>query len=151
MALTGDTGNGTTLTFSANMGFGASSATMDCINITQGQHTVGVVDVSTLATTDAMESIPSDLRELGECTATFRFMTTTVATAAVDAALPGVAGSIVLTYPSRVGDTTSAANITGSGFVTGYTPPAMANGELQVGEVTWKYDGETGPTFTGSA
>lgn len=150
MALTGDTGNGTTLTFAANMGFGASTAAMTCTTIDQGEQNVGVVDVSTLATTDAMESIPSDLRELAESSATFKWLTTTAATVAMNAALPGAAGTITLTYPTRSGETTAATYI-GTGFITGFTPPSMANGKLQEGQLKWKYDGDTGPTFTGSA
>ena len=150
MALTGDTGNGTTLTFAANMGFGTATASMTCTTINQGEQTTGVVDVSTLATTDCMESIPSDLREVGESSATFKWLTTTAATVACQPSLPGAAGSITLTYPSRTGETTAATYI-GTGFITGLTPPSLANGELQMGEIKWKYDGETGPTFAGSA
>lgn len=154
MALTGDTGNGATLLFTpagtVSMGFGASSASMVCTTITQGEQSVGVIDVSTLATTDCMESIPSDLRDVAEYSASFKWLTTTAATVACQASLPAAAGTILLTYPTRTGETT-AATITGTGFITGITPPSFANGELQMGEIKWKYDGDTGPTFSGSA
>lgn len=150
MALTGDTGNGATLTFAANMGFGSATTSLTAITITQGEQSVGAVDVSTLATSGQMESIPSDLSELGECSATFKWLTTAGPNVAMNASLPAAAGSIVLTYPARTGETT-AANITGTGFLTGFTPPSFANGELQVGEIKWKYDGDSGPTYTGAS
>lgn len=146
MALTGDTGNGALLEFAADMGFGTNTTSMDVIEITPGEETVGVIDVSTLATTDAMESIPSDLREIGEASATFKFLTET-GTLAVVPSLPAAAGTITLTFPLRSGET-QAATYVGTGFITGFTPPSLANGELQVGEIKWKFDGDTGPTYT---
>lgn len=147
MALTGDTGNGATLTFAASMGFGTATTSLTVISITPGEETVGTVDVSTLATTDAMESIPSDLREIGEASATVKFLTQTASTVAGFPGLPAAAGSITLTFPTRSGETTAATYV-GTGFITGFTPPSLQNGELQAAEIKWKYDGDTGPTFT---
>lgn len=147
MALTGDTGNGATLQFAASMGFGTSTTQFEVISITPGSETVGVVDVSTLGTTDAMESIPSDLRDVAEASASFKWLTTTAATTAAFPDLPAAAGSITVTWPTRSGET-QAATYVGTGFITSFTPPAFSNGELQVGEISWKYDGDTGPTYT---
>lgn len=142
MALTGDTGNGATLVFAGNMGFGTATTSLSMISITQGEESVGVVDVSTLATTDAMESIPSDLRDIAESSGSFKWITTT---AAPD--LPAAAGTITITWPTRTGET-QAATYAGTGFITGFTPPSFVNGELQTGEIKWKWDGDTGPTYT---
>lgn len=150
MALTGDTGNGATLTFAANMGFGTATTSMHCITINQGEQTIKNVDVSVLATTDCEETIPGDLRSVAESTATYKWLTTTQATIANYCSLPAAAGAIVLTSPLRSGETTAAA-FTGTGFINGFTPPSFANGELQTGSIKWKYDGDTGPAFTGSA
>jgi len=150
MALTGDTGNGATLTFAANMGFGTATTSMNCITINQGEQSVKVVDVSTLQTTDCEESIPGDLRSVAESNAEFKWLTTTQSTVANYCSLPGAAGAVVLTSPLRTGETT-AATFTGTAFVNGFTPPAFANGELQKGQVKWKYDGDTGPGFTGAS
>ena len=147
MALTGDTGNGATITFAADMGFGTATTSLTVIDITPGQETVGVVDVSTLATTDAMESIPSDLREIAETSATVKWLAQTDATVAGAPDLPAAAGTITLTWPARTGETTAASYV-GTGFITGFTPPSFVNGELQTGEISWKYDGDTGPTYT---
>jgi hypothetical protein len=142
MALTGDTGNGATLVFSGGMGFGTATTAFEVISISPGEESVAVIDTSTLATTDAMESIPSDLREIAETSATFKFITTA---AAPD--LPAAAGTITLTFPIRSGETQAATYI-GTGYFTGWTPPNLANGELQTGELKVKFDGDTGPTFT---
>lgn len=142
MALTGDTGNGATLVFAANMGFGTATTALAYIDISPGEETVEPVDVSTLATTDAMESIPSDLRDVSESSASFKWITTTAALT-----LPGAAGTVTLTWPSRSGETQAATYI-GTGYITGWTPPKFANGELQAGEIKWKWDGDTGPTYT---
>lgn len=150
MALTGDTGNGATLTFAANMGFGTATTSLVCTTITPGEQTVGVVDVSTLATSGQMESIPSDLAELAESTATFKWLTSTASTVAMMPALPAAAGSITLTFPMRTGETQAATYI-GTGFITSLTPPSFANGQLQEGTLKWKYDGDTGPSYTGAS
>lgn len=150
MALTGDTGNGATLTFAGNMGFGTQTTSVQAITIAQGKQSVAVVDVSTLATTDCMESIPSDLRAVEESTVTFKWLTSAATSVAQNVNLPGGAGTITLTYPARSGETT-AATYTGTGFITGLTPPTLQNGELQTGELTFKYDGDTGPTYTGAS
>lgn len=150
MALTGDTGNGATLAFAANMGFGTQTTAVQVIEITQGEQSVGVVDVSTLATTDCMESIPSDLREVAESSVRFKWLTSAATSVAQNVSLPGGAGTITLTYPTRSGET-QAATYVGTGFITGLTPPSLANGELQTGELKFKYDGDTGPTYTGAS
>lgn len=150
MALTGDTGNGATLQFAANMGFGTATSTMTCTTISQGARTVGTIDVSTLATTGFKQFIPDDLADAAECTATFKWLTTTAATVSMNCVIPASAGTVLLTYPMRSGETT-AASISGTAFITSFTPPTMANGTLQEGQISWKYDGDTDPSFTGSA
>lgn len=150
MALTGDTGNGATITFAANMGFGTNTVSLDVMTITPGEETVGVVDVSTLATTDAMESIPSDLREIGEATVTFKWLTQKTTTYGNAPDLPAAAGTITITWPTRSGETT-AATYAGTGFLTGFTPPSLENGSLQTGSLKFKWDGDTGPTWTDAA
>jgi hypothetical protein len=150
MALTGDTGNGATLTFAANMGFGTATTSLSmAIDITQGEQSVGEVDVSTLATSGAEQSIPGDLAAYAESSSRFKWLTSAASTVAMNAVLPASAGSVVLTYPLRTGETT-AATYTGTAYVKGLTPPAFANGQLQTGEVKWKYDGDTRVTFTGA-
>lgn len=145
MALTGDTGNGATLTLALYNGTSAITAALDVISITPGAFTAAPIDVSTLSTSGTREMIPNDLATVGESTATFKWLT-----AGAKPTLPSVAGTITLTYPLRTGETT-AATLTGTGFITNLQAPSMANGELQVGTIGWQWDGDTGPTFTASA
>jgi hypothetical protein len=142
MALTGDTGNGATLTLAIFNGTTALTAALDVISITPGAITVAPIDVSTLATSTVMEHIPGDLASVGESSATYKWLTSaTVPT------LPSAAGTCTLTFPLRSGETT-AATMTGTGFITSVQAPAMENGTLQVGQISWQWDGETGPSFT---
>jgi hypothetical protein len=145
MALTGDTGNGATLTLALYNGTTAITAALDVITVSPGALAVAAIDVSTLATSGTMEMIPSDLASVGESSATFKWLTS-----GTKPTLPSAAGTITLTFPTRTGETT-AATMTGTGFITQFQAPSLANGELQVGNVSWQWDGETGPSFTASA
>jgi hypothetical protein len=142
MALTGDTGNGATLTLALFSGTTAITASLDPISITPAAITVGKVESSTLATVGHKEYIPDDLSDSGENTATFKYITT-----GAKPSLPSAAGTFTITLPLRTGETT-AGTITGTGFVTGFTPPTLENGQLQVGTLAWAWDGDTGPTVT---
>jgi len=144
MALTGDTGNGATLTLALFSGTTAITAALDVIEITPSAITVGKVNVSTLATSGHHESIPDDLADSGDNTATFKWITT-----GLKASLPSPTGTCTITFPLRTGETT-AANVTGTGFLTSISPPPLSNGTLQIGTVAWQWDGDTGPTITPS-
>lgn len=145
MPLTGDTGNGATLSLAIFNGTSAITASLDIISISPGEVTVASVDVSTLATTGVMEKIPSDLADVGESTATFKWLT-----AGAKPTLPSAAGTFTITFPLRSGEST-AATMTGTGFLTRLKAPEFQNGQLQVGELSWQWDGDVGPTLTASA
>jgi hypothetical protein len=145
MALTGDTGNGATLSLAIFNGTTAITASLDVISISPGEITVASVDVSTLGTSGIMEKIPSDLADVGESTATFKWLTS-----GAKPTLPSAAGTFAITFPLRSGEST-AATMTGTGFLTRLKAPDFANGELQVGEISWQWDGDVGPTLTASA
>lgn len=145
MALTGDTGNGATLTLALFNGTTAITAALDVISITPGKMAVAPIDVSTLATTGYTEMIPGDLATVGEGTATFKANGASTAPT-----LPSAAGTITITLPLQTGATTPGG-ISGTGFLTGYQPPALQNGVLQVGTVNWQWDGDTGPAQTASS
>jgi hypothetical protein len=144
MPLTGDTGNGATLTLALFNGTAAITASLDVIDITPGDFTVPPVNVSTLGTTQFEEHIPGDLAAIGESSATYKFLTS-----ANLPTLPSAAGTCAITFPLRAGESTAAV-ITGTGFLTRVQLPSFANNELQVGEVSWQWDGDIGPTFTRS-
>jgi hypothetical protein len=149
MPVTGDTGNGATLTLAIFNGTTAITAALDVISVTPGAITAPGINASTLATSGTHEMIPNDLASVAESTATFKWLTQ-----GAKPTLPSPAGTITLTFPLRTNGTvaeTTAATITGTGFITGITPPTMSNGELQVGTIAWQWDGDTGPSLTASA
>lgn len=145
MALTGDTGNGATLTLALFNGTTAITAALDVMNINPGRLSVDSVDVSTLGTTGIEERIPGDIAKHSELTADFKFITKEV-----KPTLPSAAGTGTITYPLRSSETTAATK-TGTGFLTGFEEPTLANGQLQVGKLSWQWDGDTGPAFTAAS
>lgn len=142
MANTGGTGHGATLTLALFSGTTAITAALDPISIEIGEFTVPVVNVSTLGTTQFEEHIPGDLAEIAQSSATYKFLTKSVLPT-----LPSGAGTCSVTFPLRAGESTAAV-ITGTGFLTRSKAPNMEKNTLQVGEVSWQWDGDVGPTFT---
>ena len=134
MALSGDTGNGSTLTL-------PGSYTVAVIEITPGKKTLPMIPSSTLATTGTEEKIPGDLNSVEAFTARFKWIPT-VAEPTV-----GTVGTCTVTLP-LYGALTNAATYAGTGCVTGWKPPMLANNTLMEGEVTFEFDGDTGPTYT---
>lgn len=148
MALAGDTGNGATLTFAANMGFGTVSTELACTSIVAGGFQRGGVDVSDLTTSTIEQAIPTDLAKPKAGKAKYKFLTKPATSfASIVAPTSAAAGSVVITWPLRTGETT-AANYTGTAFITDFTLPTLENGVLQEGEIEIQYDGDTGPSFT---
>ena len=145
MALTGDTGNGATLTLALFTGTTAITAALDVITISSGNITVSPVNVSTLASSGFNENIPGDLATIAESSATFKYLTSST-----PPTLPSAAGTCTITFPARTGETTPAS-MTGTGFLTGFQAPSMENGSLQVGTVSWMWDGDTGPSITAAS
>ncbi len=136
MALIGDTGNGATVTFAT------SSLTLAIISIDIGEQSVDMLDVSTLATTGDQEMIASDLKKAQEVTLNVLFVAS--ATAPVVAA---AAETMTVTLPLFTG-TTTAANLAGTAQFTSFKLPSLKNGEVMVSTIKWKYNGDTGPTYT---
>lgn len=134
MAIGGDTGNGTTLTF------GTSSLSLLITQITVGEETIDMLDASTLATTDYQTMIRSDLKKTPEVT--FQAIFVQTANAPTVGAAPE---TVTVTYPTLGG---TAANIAGTAVITGRTFPAAANGQIMMLQGKIKYDGDTGPAYT---
>ena len=137
MALTGDTGNGATLTL-------PGSYSVAPMTVEIGAETLAMIDISTLATTSFMEKIPSDLKDSGELTITYKWASN------VAAPTLGTAATTTITFPLW-GALTNAATYSGTGVITSWKPPRLANGELMVGELKIMFDGDTGPTFTAAS
>lgn len=140
MALVGDTGNGATFTLSVTGGSYAIT------KISIGEITVDFQDVSTLSSQDFEEMIANALKKAPEVTIDFVFNTTS--STLPDPASAAETGTV--TFPLRTGETT-AANLAGTGQVSGLKYPDFANGEVQNGQFKFKYNGDTGPAFTAAA
>ena len=129
-----DTGNGATLTLS-------TGTTGDFEQIDPGESTMGTVEDSHLGTSGEATVRPADLIEPGEVTGTYQWSADET---------PPVLGSVVtatVTWPLVSG--TTAANKAGTAIVTRVKYPSFSNNELQKAEITLKWDGKTGPTYTG--
>lgn len=143
-----DTGAGATISF---------SGTTFAAKIRSIQLPTWVVDdleKSTLDTASYKEYVPSDLVEPGEVSVTCLMPTSLT--------LPAVAATVTetctITFPLRkVASTTTssnetvAANIAGSGYFKSFAFPNLQLGTLQEATFIFKFDGDTGPTFTKSA
>lgn len=136
MPLIGDTGQGATVTFAT------SALTLAVTQIQIGEITIDMLDVSTLATTDFMEKIASDLKKAPEVTLTFVFV--------ASANFPGVGGAaetMTITLPLLTGGTV-AANLAGTAQFTSAKLPDLQLGKIQTGTCKFQYNGDTGPTYT---
>lgn len=134
MALTGDTGNGATLTLPGSYSVAVES-------IEPGVEKLDALSVSVLGTTTTDEKIPSDLIKVSASKARFKWVST------VAKPTLGTVGTITITLPLQ-GALTNAATYSGTGFISSWKPPALKNGEVMMGEVEFEFDGDTGPTYT---
>ena len=130
-----DTGLGTTLTASPG------GWTGDVERFTLHNETIPVVDESHLGTTGYREFRAGDLADAGEVVIRVHFEG--------DTALPalGTTGTLTITDPLAPGEAT-AASITGTAIVTGVNRNTREIDVLKTAEMTLKWDGKTGPTFT---
>ena len=104
------------------------------------------VETTHLGTSTNRTYMPGDLNEIGEVTLDVQFESKT--------GLPAIgtaAETITITFPLPGGGAATAANIAGTGFITGISYPPMQTGTIQQGQITFTFDGSTGPTYTASA
>lgn len=136
---TPDTGHGATVTFGTTSWAGKIQGLPTNLQITKPR-----VDKSHLATSGQREYMPGDLEELGEVTLDVLFeqgrgLPATGATAE----------TITITFPLNPADgSAAAATLAGTGFITGTNYPPLQTQTVMVGQITFSFDGGTGPTFT---
>ena len=137
MAVTGDTGNGTTVAFSSTTVSGHIFQQLG----SGGAAVRGMVDASSLATTGDEERIPMDYNTNEPVTGTLIFVQS--------GALPalGTVETMTITYPKLVA-TNTAANLAGTGIISRIGKPQAINNTLMTLDYAWEWDGDTGPTFT---
>jgi hypothetical protein len=129
------TGEGATANFP-----GISSACARSISVSG--FSVDKIDATCLDSSNFKEYIPSFLKEPGEVSATFRF----------DGELPvasvGTVGTATITFGLLDGEST-AASLTGSGFLTDVSTSEINGTSLVEMTVTFAFDGiGTEPAFT---
>jgi len=135
-----DTGHGATLTFGSTAFTGQIRGVPK--NLTKS---IPVVNISHLGTSGQEETMPGDLEALDEIEVDVLFAAVT--------GLPvsGTVETITITFPLQASGATTAANIAGTGFIRSITyPPFQTNSEM-IAKIIFKYDGNTGPTYTAAS
>lgn len=140
MAYLGDTGIGLSVTLD-------TTGAVGCIRMMGGHsETMEKVDSTCLDSAGYIQFIPGDLMDPGEVTLEAIF------DASLTPPVCGVAETITITYPIGQPETNSvAAVLTGSGFITNVTYPSAEVNTLMALEITFAFDGGTGPTYTPEA
>lgn len=132
-----DTGHGGTLAFSA----GIDAYAVPFRKIGAVEQELDKVESSDLSNSECKSYLPGDVSEPGEFEVEFAFDT---AKPLADMSV----GTITITLPLATGQAT-AGSLAGTGFIKKRTalPEFVTNG-LQIGKLTVKFDGKTGPTLT---
>ena len=139
MAYVGDTGQGATLSL-------PTTGAIGCVRTLQlPSFSMQKIDASCLDTTGFMRYIPGDLTDPGELVVTAVFDATNT--------LPvnGVIETAVVTLPIGTSGNTTAATLTGSGFVYVHVLPSLSINNLMELQLTFAFDGDTGPTWSEEA
>lgn len=127
--ITGDTGNGTTITFATGI-----TVTLKVRSITPSASSVNSIDTSHLGTTGTRTTIAEDLADAQtlQLEALWdTFFTTPVA--GLDL------GNVTVTYPLRTGETTPASYVA-KAHVQSVQLPTLANNTLQLIQLTLQFE-----------
>lgn len=137
MTCRGIVGQGTILTLSVDTIIGSVR------NVQMPTWITEAVDFSGLENLDWMCFLPAGLSDPGSFTAEI-FLDTTIVIPSIR-----VVQVATFTFPLTIGTNTTAATLSGSGFITEIGWPNAAIAEPQMQSVTFKYDGNgTPPAFT---
>lgn len=134
-AATIDTGHGATLTLSVSL------LALDWTSIDLGEETINDIETTKLDNPAYHSFMPGDLITASEVTVPFWWDTeqTTYPIGQVETA--------TFTFPLGTGQT-AEATYAGTGYIKRIKYPNLQTDAVQDGELTWKFDGLTGPTFT---
>jgi hypothetical protein len=116
------------------------------------------IDASCLDTTGFMRYIPGDLTDPGECQMeivfdpSFDWSENSANAQDVDGVIGNI-DTLTVTFPKSDPDdgALTPASLSGTGFISSYGLPEMSNNNLLVANVTFCFDGDTGPAFTPEA
>lgn len=139
MAYLGDTGQGATLTLD-------TTGAVGCVRSLQlPEWVMEKIEANCLETVGFGKYVPGDLTDPGEI----------VAEAVFDASLtppdPGEVQTVTVEFPIGDSANTTAATLSGTGFITTTALPNMAINELMTLTITIAFDGDTGPAYTAEA
>ena len=129
-----DTGHGASIALSSQ-GF-----TFNLTGIDTGEETITDVSTDTLASS-VKTYVPGDLEEKGAVTIPFQW------DSSANQLQKGVVETLTITYPLADGQTTAATEA-GTGYIKRIKKPNLQSDQLQNGEITFKWNGLTGPVFT---
>jgi hypothetical protein len=124
------TGTGTTIVF------GTSGITSRFRQIAGLAREIEALDDTSLASVAFMEKVPADLADSDPIECEIYWDSTTETLPSL-----GVAETITITLPG-------GATITGSGFITRCESPTLTPNERQIANLTFVYDGKTGPAHS---
>lgn len=116
-----------------------SGVAANAISITAPDVSRGVIDTTTLATTTAKTSTPTDLYAAGQCSATFDFANVDNLTSLIT----GATATLDINYGSALG------KISASAYIVRVAPPTMSEGQRMTQTITWQLTGavtRTAPT-----
>jgi len=132
-----DTGHGATLTF------GTDTYAWSWTKLDLGTVAKPAVDTSHLGSSKRT-FMAGDLVDHGEFTVEYLF------DCGDDAPQPGASQTCTITFPTPTGLTTPAT-YAGTAIVTACKLPELVSEQLQMGTLTCRWTGATGPTFTKAA
>lgn len=137
MTYAGMTGQGTTAVLTTN-------AITGCVrSLTLPEFTQDKIDASCLDTTGFMRYISGDLTDPGEVQMEIIFDPTFDFDGII-----GVSDTLTITFALGTSTSSTQATLIGTGFITNYSLPDMSTNTLAVANVTFAFDGSTGPAFT---
>ncbi len=137
MTYAGMTGQGTTAVLTTN-------AITGCVrSLTLPELTQEKIDASCLDTTGFMKYIAGDLTDPGECQLEIIFDPTFDFDGKV-----GVSDTLTITFALGTSTNSNRATLIGTGFITSYSLPDLSTNNLAIVNVTFSFDGATGPAFT---
>lgn len=122
--------------------FGTSSFTGEFTGVSLSGQERPAIDVTKLASTNYREFLPGKLVNAGTVEFSLYFDPDEIPPIA------GVAETMTITWPIKPGGSTGAT-LAGTGFVMSWSADATGGDEsAMTADVTWQWDGQTGPTFT---
>ena len=122
--------------------FDTSAIAVNFTSIDLGEQTLEVIDTSHLGTTGFKTSMVGDLKEAGEWVFEFQWDSEAGPTPSL------TPETCTITFPQATANATSAATYAATGYVRSIKYPTLGLEELQMGTLTFKPDGLTGPTYT---